>query len=138
MRRSAENLKRIVQRNLDGLSVGKPRPKATPGTSKVGAGIDTIIRADVKCVGVGSAIDLDRPYGQIGKVAADAGPRGSAISRAENMAVSIECVHHRVRYLGVGGIDLNVIDSAIAGREVVLSPGGAVICGNKDLAGASE
>jgi hypothetical protein len=83
MGRNAENVQRSVQRNLDRLSVGKPCPNATPVNSKVGAEIDTIIRADIERVGCGSAIDLDRPDRQIGKGAgpdaADAGPGGPAI-----------------------------------------------------------
>jgi hypothetical protein len=148
MRRNAENVKRSVQRKLDALSVGKPRPQATPGDSKVGADIDSIIRSYIKRIGWVSAIDwgrvieLDRPYRKIGKSAgtdaADVGPQSSAINRAENMAVSAEVVHHSVCYLGGGGIDLNVIDSGAARREVVLSPGPAVVGGNKDLAGGGK
>jgi hypothetical protein len=54
------------------------------------------------------------------------------------MAVSAELVDHGVGYLCVGGIDLNVIDSAAGRREIMFSPGRAVIRGNKDLAGGSE
>jgi hypothetical protein len=142
MSRNAENVKRIVQRNLDGLSVGKPSPKAIPGNSKVGAGIDTIIRSDIKRAGCGRAIDLDRPYRQIrkgaGAGAADVGPQSSAINGAENMAVSAEVVHHSVRYLGVGGIHFNLIHSGATHRKVVLSPGRAVAGRDENLAAGGE
>ena len=38
------------------------------------------------------------------------------------MAVRTESVHHSVRQLAISRIDLDFIDSAIAGREIVLSP----------------
>ena len=138
MRGNAENVQRSVQRNLDGLSIGKPGPKATPVHSKVETGINTIIRADIERVRCGRAVDLDRPYRQIGKGAgahaADAGPGCPAVEGDENMPVSVEGIHHRVGDLGVGGIDLDVIDSAVACREVVLRPGRPVSRSNKDLA----
>ena len=54
------------------------------------------------------------------------------------MAVRTESVHHGVRQLAISRVDLDFIDSAIAGREIVLGPVSAVIRSNKNLARAGE
>ena len=65
-----ENVQVAVERNLEDLSVWKPRAKAAPVESKICAGIDTIIHSDIKRAGRGGVIDLDGPYREIGQGAA--------------------------------------------------------------------
>ena len=54
------------------------------------------------------------------------------------MAVSIESIHHRVRYLGIGSFHRDVVDSTVACREVMLSPTAAMIRGDKNLAATGK
>ena len=54
------------------------------------------------------------------------------------MAVRTESVHDGVGQLAVSRVDLDFIHSAIAGREIMLSPHSAVIRSNKNLARAGE
>ena len=137
MRSNAENVQAAVKRNLNSLSVGKSRPKAAPGRPKVRANVNAIIGSDIKGVGRGAAVDLDRPDRQVWKIAADAGPTCSAIKCEKNLTVSAEFVDYSVGFQRTGRwIHLNVIDPAAAGREIVLRPSRAMVSSDEDLAAA--
>ena len=41
----AENVQRIIEFYLETLRIGQPGPKASPGSSSVGANIDAVLRS---------------------------------------------------------------------------------------------
>ena len=118
----AQNVQAAIERQLKDLSVGKPRAEAASSDSQIGAGVNAIVCSDIKRARRGEVVDLNRPDRQIGKgaaaCAADVRPQRAAIGSPENMTISAKLVDHGVRDLGVGGIDPNLIDSALpAGRS---------------------
>jgi hypothetical protein len=138
----AQNVQAAIERHLKDLSVGKPRAEAVPAYSQIGAGINAIVCSDIKRARRGGVVDLNRPDRQIGKgaaaCAADVRPHRAAIGSPENMTRSAKLVDHGVRDLGVGGIDLNLIDSGAARRQIVLGPHRPMVDGNEDLAGRGK
>ena len=135
----AQNVQAAIQRHLKDLSIRKPRAEAAPAYSQIGAGINAILCSDVKRARRGGVVDLNRPDRQIGKgaaaCAADVRPQRAAIRSPENMTRSAKPVDHGVRDLGVGGIDLNLIDSAAVRRQIALGPRRPMVGGNEDSAG---
>src|SRR5262249_56256256 len=131
----AQNVQAAIECHLIDLSVGKPGAEAAPVYAQISANINTIVCSDIKRARRGDVVDLNRPDRQIGKgaapCAADVRPQRAAIGSPENMAPIAKLVDHGVRDLGVGGIDLNLIDSGAARRQIVLSP-------YRPMAGSSE
>ncbi len=138
----AQNVQAAIERQLKDLSVGKPRAEAAPAYSQIGAVINAIVCSDIKRARRGEVVDLNRPDRQIGKgaaaCAADVRPYRAAIGSPENMTRSAKPVDHGVRDLGVGGIDLNLIDSGAARRQIVLGPHRPMVGGNENLAAEGE
>ena len=54
------------------------------------------------------------------------------------MTRSAKPVDHRVGYESVGGIDLNLIDSFAARRQIVLRPDRPMVGGNENLAAVGK
>jgi len=133
-----QNVQAAIERQLKDLSVGKPRAEAAPAYSQIGAVINAIVCSDIKRARRGEVVDLNRPDRQIGKGAADVRPHRAAIRSPENMTRSAKPVDHGVRDLGVGGIDLNLIDSGAARRQIVLGPHRPMVGGNENLAAEGE
>lgn len=134
----AQNVQAAIERHLKHLSVGKPRAEAAPAYSQIGAGINAIVCSDIKRARRGEVVDLNRPDRQIGKGAADVRPHRAAIGSPENMTHSAKLVNHRVRDLGVGGIDPNLIDSGAARRQIVLNPYRPMVGSNENLAAGGK
>jgi hypothetical protein len=138
----AQNVQAAVQRNLKNLSVGKPRAVAAPTHSKIGTGVNTVIDSKIKRAGRGGVIDLDGPDRKIGQGAAacsaDVRPCHSTVNSLENMTISAKLVDYCVGDLGVSGIDLHLIDSGAARRQIVLRPHRPMVGGNENLAAGGE
>ena len=142
----AQNAQAAIERNLENLNVREPRAEAAPVYSQIGAGINAVICSDIKRARRGGVVDLNGPDRQIGKraaaCAADVRPVRAAVRSSEDMAPvwfpdiirMYKAVDHCVRDLGVSGIDLNLIDSTAAPRQIAQRPHRPVVDGNKDLA----
>jgi len=137
-----QNVQAAIERHLKDLSIGKPRADAAPVYSQIGGGINAIVCSDVKRARRGGIVDLNGPDRQIGKRAAacsaDIRPSHSAIRSPENLTRSAKPVDNRVGDGGIGGIDLNLIDSGAACRQIMLRPHRPVVGGNENLAGGGE
>ena len=134
----AQNVQAAIQHHLKDLSIRKPRAKTAPGYSQIGAGINAIVGSDIKRARRGGVVDLNGPHRQIGKGAADVRPHRAAIRSPENTTRSAKLVDHGVGDESVGGIDLNLIDSGAAHRQIVLRPDRAMAGGNENLAAAGK
>src|SRR5215467_14301307 len=117
----AQNAQAAIERHLENLNVREPRAETAPVYSQIGAGINAVFCSDIKRARRGGVVDLNGPDRQIGKraaaCAADVRPVRAAVRSPEDMA-PIKAVDHGVRDLGVSGIDLNLIDSTAAPRQI--------------------
>ena len=138
----AQNVQAAIERHLKDLSVGKPRAEAAPAYSQIGAGINAIVCSDIKRARRGEVVDLNRPDRQIGKgaapCAADVRPQRAAIGSPENMTISAKSVDYCVGDLGVSRIDLHLIDSGAARRQIVLCPHRPMVDSDENVAGGCE
>src|SRR5436309_2996427 len=98
--------------------------------------------SDVKRARRGGVVDLNGPDRQIRKRAAactaDVGPGHSAIRSPENMTISAKLVDYCVGDLGVSWIDLHLIDSGAARRQIVLCPHRPMVDSDENVAGGCE
>ena len=137
-----QNVQAGIERHLKDLSVGKARAEAAPVYSQIGGAINAIVCSDIKRARRGRVVDLNGPDRQIGKraaaCAADVGPGHSAVRSPENMTISAKLVDYCVGDLGVSGIDLHLIDSGAARRQIVLRPHRPMVGGNENLAAGGE
>ena len=138
----AQNAQATIERHLKDLSVRKPRAEAAPVYSQIGAEINAVVCSDVKRARRGGVVDLNGPDRQIRKRAAactaDVGPGRSAIRSPENMTISAKSVDYCVGDLGVSRIDLHLIDSGAARRQIVLCPHRPMVDSDENVAGGCE